>query len=92
MRAIGGARTRPHLYLRDKAIPWAPNGQGMVVVAALSALILLAFTLPEDNAVHDATYALSEIKEDENASTEAVQSAERALTEKNEALRKAAGK
>ena len=36
----------PQLYLRDKAIPWAPNGQGMVVVAALSVAILLAFTLP----------------------------------------------
>jgi SAM-dependent methyltransferase len=36
----------PQLYLRDKSIPWAPNGQGMVVVAVLSAAILLAFTMP----------------------------------------------
>jgi phenylalanine-4-hydroxylase len=40
-----------------------------------------AFTLPEDNAVHDATYALSEIKEDDSASPESVHRAERALTE-----------
>jgi spermidine synthase len=36
----------PQLYLREKAIPWAPNGQGMVVVAAASVAILLVFTLP----------------------------------------------
>jgi phenylalanine-4-hydroxylase len=40
-----------------------------------------AFTLPEDNAVHDATYALSELKEDDSASAEAVQGAERALAQ-----------
>ena len=36
----------PQLYLRDKSIPWAPNGQGMVVVAVMSVVILLVFTLP----------------------------------------------
>ncbi|MEO6435219.1 MAG: hypothetical protein ABIP55_05600 [Tepidisphaeraceae bacterium] len=36
----------PQLYLQSKAIPWQPNGQGMVVVAVMSVVILLAFTLP----------------------------------------------
>ncbi|MEA2733834.1 MAG: hypothetical protein QOE14_285, partial [Humisphaera sp.] len=36
----------PQLYLQSKSIPWAPNGQGMLVVAALSVAILLVFTLP----------------------------------------------
>jgi hypothetical protein len=46
--AIGNLPTDnwPQLYLRDKAIPWKPNGQGMLVVAALSVAILLVFTLP----------------------------------------------
>lgn len=46
--AIGNLPTDnwPQLYLRDKAIPWQPNGQGMVVVAVLSVVILLAFTWP----------------------------------------------
>ena len=34
----------PQLYLRDRAIPWAPIGQGMVVMALLSALILYGFS------------------------------------------------
>ncbi len=33
----------PQLYLRARQIPWAPIGQGMVVIAALSLLILFAF-------------------------------------------------
>jgi SAM-dependent methyltransferase len=33
----------PQLYLRGREIPWAPVGQGMLVVALLSAAILLAF-------------------------------------------------
>lgn len=33
----------PHLYLRAPEIPWAPIGQGMAVVAALSLLMLFAF-------------------------------------------------
>lgn len=33
----------PQLYLRSREIPWAPIGQGMLVMAALSFLILLAF-------------------------------------------------
>jgi SAM-dependent methyltransferase len=32
----------PQLYLRNREIPWAPIGQGMLVVAALSALLLVA--------------------------------------------------
>jgi spermidine synthase len=36
----------PQLYLQSKAIPWKPNGQGMVVVAAMSVLILIGFTFP----------------------------------------------
>ncbi|TMH21249.1 MAG: hypothetical protein E6H63_20130 [Betaproteobacteria bacterium] len=36
----------PHLYLREPAIPWAPIGQGMLAVAALSLAILLAFAPP----------------------------------------------
>lgn len=34
----------PQLYLREKTIPWAPIGQGLVTVAALSLLILFAFS------------------------------------------------
>jgi spermidine synthase len=33
----------PQLYLRDREIPWAPIGQGMLAVAVLSLVILLAF-------------------------------------------------
>jgi spermidine synthase len=33
----------PQLYLRGREIPWAPSGQGMLVVAAFSALLLFAF-------------------------------------------------
>jgi SAM-dependent methyltransferase len=33
----------PQLYLRDRAIPWAPIGQGMLVIALLSLAIVLAF-------------------------------------------------
>ena len=33
----------PQLYLRGREIPWAPIGQGMVVIALLSLAILLAF-------------------------------------------------
>jgi spermidine synthase len=33
----------PQLYLRAREIPWAPIGQGMLVMAVLSALIMLAF-------------------------------------------------
>jgi hypothetical protein len=33
----------PQLYLRDRTIPWAPIGQGMLVIALLSLAILLAF-------------------------------------------------
>jgi SAM-dependent methyltransferase len=33
----------PQLYLREKKIPWAPTGQGIVTIAALSLVILLAF-------------------------------------------------
>jgi hypothetical protein len=33
----------PQLYLREKKIPWAPTGQGIVTVAVLSLLILLIF-------------------------------------------------
>ncbi|HUG78432.1 MAG TPA: hypothetical protein VML57_13210 [Burkholderiales bacterium] len=33
----------PQLYLREREIPWAPIGQGMLTVAALSVAILLAF-------------------------------------------------
>ena len=33
----------PQLYLREREIPWAPIGQGMLVVALLSLAILLAF-------------------------------------------------
>jgi spermidine synthase len=33
----------PQLYLRGREIPWAPIGQGILVVAALSLVILLAF-------------------------------------------------
>jgi spermidine synthase len=33
----------PQLYLRSREIPWSPIGQGMVAVAALSLVILLAF-------------------------------------------------
>jgi spermidine synthase len=33
----------PHLYLRAREIPWAPIGQGLALVAALSLLILFAF-------------------------------------------------
>ena len=34
----------PQLYLRDREIPWAPIGQGMLAVAALSAMLLVAFS------------------------------------------------
>ncbi len=34
----------PQLYLREREIPWAPIGQGMLVVALLSLAILLAFS------------------------------------------------
>jgi spermidine synthase len=33
----------PQLYLRDRTIPWAPIGQGMLVIALLSLALLLAF-------------------------------------------------
>ena len=33
----------PQLYLRDKAIPWAPIGQGMLTIALLSVGIVLLF-------------------------------------------------
>ena len=33
----------PQLYLKEREIPWAPLGQGMVVVALLSLAILFAF-------------------------------------------------
>jgi spermidine synthase len=33
----------PQLYLHEKTIPWAPNGQGMLVVAIMSLVILFAF-------------------------------------------------
>ena len=33
----------PQLYLREREIPWALNGQGMLVIALLSLAILLAF-------------------------------------------------
>lgn len=33
----------PQLYLRAKQIPWAPIGQGMMVIAVLSLAILFAF-------------------------------------------------
>ena len=33
----------PQLYLRERAIPWAPIGQGMLVIALLSLAILLGF-------------------------------------------------
>ena len=33
----------PQLYLRDREIPWSPIGQGMLTVAVLSLVILLAF-------------------------------------------------
>jgi len=34
----------PQLYLRNRSIPWAPIGQGMLTILVLSAAILLAFT------------------------------------------------
>jgi SAM-dependent methyltransferase len=34
----------PQLYLREREIPWAPIGQGMVVVALLSLALLAAFS------------------------------------------------
>jgi SAM-dependent methyltransferase len=34
----------PQLYLREREIPWAPIGQGMVVVALLSLALLVAFS------------------------------------------------
>ena len=34
----------PQLYLRDREIPWAPIGQGMLVMALVSALILYGFS------------------------------------------------
>jgi spermidine synthase len=33
----------PHLYLRERAIPWAPIGQGMLAMALLSLGLLAAF-------------------------------------------------
>jgi SAM-dependent methyltransferase len=33
----------PQLYLQEREIPWAPIGQGMLVIAVLSVAILLAF-------------------------------------------------
>lgn len=33
----------PQLYLRDREIPWAPIGQGMLTVAVLSLALLVAF-------------------------------------------------
>jgi SAM-dependent methyltransferase len=36
----------PHLYLRSREVPWAPIGQGILVMALLSAAILLAFVPP----------------------------------------------
>jgi len=33
----------PQLYLKERAIPWAPIGQGMLVIALLSIALLLAF-------------------------------------------------
>lgn len=36
----------PQLYLRERAIPWAPIGQGMLVIAVLSLVILFAFARP----------------------------------------------
>ena len=36
----------PQLYLREKKIPWAPVGQGMVTIAAVSIAILLIFGGP----------------------------------------------
>ena len=33
----------PQLYLREREIPWAPIGQGMLVIAALAAAMLLGF-------------------------------------------------
>ena len=35
----------PFLYLRDKKIPFEPSGQGIIAVAAISLIILLAFVL-----------------------------------------------
>lgn len=34
----------PQLYLKERAIPWAPIGQGLLVVALLSIALLLAFS------------------------------------------------
>jgi len=36
----------PHVYLRERAIPWAPIGQGMAAVAALSLALLFLFAPP----------------------------------------------
>lgn len=36
----------PHLYLRARELPWAPLGQGVLVMALVSAAILLAFAPP----------------------------------------------
>ena len=36
----------PQLYLREPMIPWAPIGQGMLVIAVLSAVILLGLAAP----------------------------------------------
>jgi SAM-dependent methyltransferase len=33
----------PHLYLRERRIPWGPIGQGMLTMAVLSLVILFAF-------------------------------------------------
>jgi hypothetical protein len=33
----------PHLYLRSRAIPWAPIGQGMLTMALLALVLLAAF-------------------------------------------------
>jgi len=37
----------PQLYLRSREIPWAPIGQGMALIAAISAAILWFFAPPQ---------------------------------------------
>ena len=36
----------PHIYLRDRVIPWAPIGQGMAAIAAVSLMLLFVFAPP----------------------------------------------
>jgi hypothetical protein len=36
----------PFLYLKNQAIPWAPNGQGLIMILILSIFVLLFFTWP----------------------------------------------